>query len=203
MAATENEAGSIEEALSPLLEENSETDDVNDGSGLCRCCQRASKALKSVANSYHRLLESRPLITKSVTAFFILGAADLVGQGVQGQHTWGKVDVLRTLRFAIFGLVLQAPWNHYYYLALDGTLPPTEYPWTRRTFVKVIIDQFIQAPIFTVLIFVFLGAEQGNGVQAIWSQIKQEYWRTMFANCKSSVHAFLHNGMLLTRCTTF
>jgi len=36
---------------------------------------------------------------------------------------------------------------------LDGALPPTADPFTSTTFIKVAIDQFGQAPIFTVQTF--------------------------------------------------
>ena len=159
------------------------------------CCPSpVRKAFRRVALWYDSRLQKQPLLTKSLTAFVILGAADLVGQAFQaargerpdtgtGAGT-GGLDGLRTLRFAVFGLVLQAPWNHYYYLLLDGALPPTAYPWTKRTFVKVFIDQFLQAPVFTLLTFLFLGTLQGNSFHQVWAQILQEYWRTMFLNCK-------------------
>ena len=46
---------------------------------------------------------------------------------------------------AVFGLVLQGPWNHAFYLLLDAALPPTPDPVTLVTLEKVGIDQFIQA----------------------------------------------------------
>lgn len=186
-------AGMIQDAeglaVAPLLE--AETPDIESQSSRCQCgcVLRTRGCLRRIAHTYDSWLQSRPLLVKSVTAFFILGAADMVGQAVQGVRGQGggSLDVLRTTRFAIFGLVLQAPWNHFYYLLLDGALPPTEYPWTKRTFVKVIIDQFIQAPIFTVLIFVFLGVLQGHGIHEIETQLEDEYWSTMIANCKYSM----------------
>ena len=39
----------------------------------------------------------------------------------------------------------QGPWNHAFYLLLDGALPPTPDPFTLTTLGKVGIDQFIQA----------------------------------------------------------
>lgn len=47
-------------------------------------------------------------------------------------------------------LCLQGPWNHAFYLALDAALPPTPDPFTITTLEKVGIDQFVQAPIFTL-----------------------------------------------------
>jgi peroxisomal membrane protein 2 len=146
-----------------------------------------TEALSGAWASYNEALDASPLLVKSATAGVILGAADLAGQKIQG-ITSGRdkdVDVGRFLRFAFFGFILQAPWNHFYYMALDGALPPTEEPWTSTTAIKTVIDQFIQAPIFTVLIFAFLGFLEGKNAEEIKSQLDDDYVDTMFANCES------------------
>ena len=108
-------------------------------------------------SSYNDALLESPLLTKSVTAGIILGAADLAGQALENskkeEGDSKPIDVARFARFAFFGFILQAPWNHFYYQFLDGALPPTEDPFTATTGIKVVIDQFVQAPIFTVIIF--------------------------------------------------
>jgi len=95
-------------------------------------------------SSYNSALLSDPLITKSVTAGVILGAADLAGQTLTTNDKEASpvdevasIDIPRALRFAFFGFVLQAPWNHFYYLFLDGALPPTVDPFTPTTAIKV------------------------------------------------------------------
>ena len=150
-------------------------------------------------SSYLSALEAEPLLVKSLTAGVILGAADLSGQAIQQARaassttSSGGVDVARFLRFAFFGLALQAPWNHFYYLFLDGALPPTEDPFTTTTGIKVIIDQFIQAPIFTVLIFGFLGLLEGKSTEEIKRQLDEDYVDTMVANWKLWVPATVIN----------
>jgi len=137
-------------------------------------------------DSYNVALNTNPLITKSVTAGVILGAADFAGQALENKdkEEENDIDFSRAFRFAIFGLVLQAPWNHFYYQILDGVLPPTEDPFTQTTGIKVIIDQFVQAPIFTVLIFAFLGTLEGKSLEQVKTQLENDYTDTMLANCK-------------------
>jgi peroxisomal membrane protein 2 len=154
-------------------------------------------------HSYNEALVANPLMVKSITAGVILGAADLTGQALEKVRlesaAGGKdrieraVDVARVARFAIFGLVLQAPWNHFYYQLLDGILPPTPDPFTVTTAVKTVIDQFIQAPVFTVLIFVFLGALEGKNVDGITKQLRDSYGETIIANWKLWVPATVVN----------
>ena len=66
---------------------------------------------------------------------------------------------------------------------LDGALPPTEEPFTTTTGIKVVIDQFVQAPVFTVLIFAFLGFLEGKSVAGVKQQLEDDYTDTMIANC--------------------
>jgi hypothetical protein len=147
--------------------------------------------------AYNDALNTSPLLVKSVTAGVILGAADLAGQAVQDAQREGDettdIDIARTVRFAFFGLALQAPWNHFYYQLLDGTIPPTADPWTPTTAIKTVIDQFVQAPIFTVLIFAFLGFLEGKSLETIKQQLDDDYSDTMVANCKKHIQ----NGEIL------
>lgn len=156
-------------------------------------------------SSYLSALEADPLLVKSVTAGVILGAADLSGQAIQqalaakdaegadvasATSASGKgVDFARFARFAFFGFILQAPWNHFYYQLLDGALPPTADPFTATTGIKVVIDQFVQAPIFTILIFGFLGLLEGKTTDEIKKQLDEDYVDTMLANWKLWVPA--------------
>uniref|UniRef100_A0A7S4EG90 Peroxisomal membrane protein MPV17 n=1 Tax=Pseudo-nitzschia australis TaxID=44445 RepID=A0A7S4EG90_9STRA len=150
--------------------------------------------------AYNDALETSPLLVKSVTAGVILGAADLAGQAFEGAQSDDEsssndtgIDVARTVRFAFFGFILQAPWNHFYYTLLDGAIPPTVDPWTSTTAVKTVIDQFVQAPIFTVLIFAFLGFLEGKNLEAIKKQLDDDYADTMVANWKLWVPATVIN----------
>jgi hypothetical protein len=152
-------------------------------------------------SAYNQALESDPLLVKSITASVILGAGDLAGQALEDYQSREKagaariamedkgIDWARSARFAIFGLVLQAPWNHFYYQVLDAQIPPTQEPFTSTNGVKVVIDQFIQAPIFTVIIFVFLGLLEGKSVDSIKGQLKDNYKDTILANCTYCWHA--------------
>uniref|UniRef100_A0A7S1YNW0 Peroxisomal membrane protein MPV17 n=1 Tax=Skeletonema marinoi TaxID=267567 RepID=A0A7S1YNW0_9STRA len=173
-------------------------------SSTCLHLAELSGGITEAWNSYLDALEANPLLVKSITAGVILGAADLSGQALQqaiatnnddnmelstNNNNSNSVDIARFLRFAFFGFILQAPWNHFYYQILDGALPPTEDPFTSTTAIKVIIDQFIQAPIFTVIIFGFLGVLEGKSLDSIKEQLDEDYVDTMLANWKLWVPA--------------
>jgi Mpv17 / PMP22 family len=76
---------------------------------------------------------------------------------------------------------------------LDSTIPPTVEPFTATNGIKVVIDQFVQAPVFTVLIFVFLGVLEGKSAAAIQNQINKDYQETIVANWKLWVPATIVN----------
>lgn len=109
----------------------------------------ASRALSpkmtDLWSAYNVALVTQPLLTKSITAGVIIGAGDAAAQQIERKRTGENFDLVRYLRWAIFGLILQGPWNHAFYLLLDSALPPTPEPFTLVTLMKVGIDQFIQA----------------------------------------------------------
>ncbi|CAM9668581.1 unnamed protein product, partial [Ascophyllum nodosum] len=139
-------------------------------------------------SSYLDALQAAPLLTKSITAGVIFPAADAVAQSFDKKKRQEKdIDVdswdfARTLRWLFFGFAVQAPWNHFFYVLLDGALPPTPDPFSATTGIKVFIDQFIQAPVFTVLIFGVLGLLEGKQVVEIREKLNQDYKSTMLAN---------------------
>lgn len=152
-----------------------------------RAIHRRRFAPSDVIESYNQALESSPLLTKSITAGIILGLADFTGQKIEKNE---KLNPERILRFVVLGLALQAPWNHFYYQLLDSTIPPTSDPLSQTNLLKVMIDQFIQAPVFTVVIFFYLGFAEGGNFQSIVDEkLKPSYWKTMQDNWKLWVPA--------------
>lgn len=125
-------------------------------------------------SSYLDLLSAAPLQTKAVTAGVIIGAGDTAAQLIERVTAKKDFDVARALRWAVFGLVLQGPWNHAFYKLLDGALPPTPDPWTITTLEKVVVDQFVQAPIFTVIILCFFALVEGKGLEFAKAQVQND-----------------------------
>lgn len=137
--------------------------------------------------NYVTIVEKKPLLVKSVTATLIMGGADLCAQGIEhlrGTSVFvGGVEWLRIARFACFGL-FGAPWSHYYFYWLDFYLPPTDDPWTRTTFAKVIIDQFIQAPLLLAIMISMLSIMKGGGLKGVKDDMQSNFVDALIANCK-------------------
>jgi hypothetical protein len=136
---------------------------------------------------YTDKIHHHPVMTKCLTATVLVGAGDLAAQALQATGTF---DVKRYLRFCCLGCFVQAPVTHYYYLLLDAKLPPTPYPWTLTTLVKLIIDQLIFAPCFTVLTFAFLDTLVGVN---LLQHLREAYLVTLIENWKLWVPATLIN----------
>jgi hypothetical protein len=82
---------------------------------------------------YYSALQSRPILVKSMTAFVLLGLADVIAQTIEiVRNLHPNLNYFRVMRFSFFGLA-GAPWTHYYYDWLDRELPPTPQPWTWTT----------------------------------------------------------------------
>ena len=88
--------------------------------------------------AYYSSLTQYPLLIKSLTAFVLLGFADVIAQCIElvrdsrDQDSIMGFNSYRVARFGFFGLA-GAPWTHFYYAWLDTVLPPTQNPWTWTT----------------------------------------------------------------------
>lgn len=146
------------------------------------------------------------LPTKAVTAAVIIGAGDASAQVLESalanraaeaageaKAEAAALDWARVGRWAAFGLLLQAPWNHFFYQVLDGALPPTADPFSSTTFAKVAIDQFGQAPIFTALIFVYFALVEGKGLAFAKKQISDDLFQVLLKNWAVFLPATLIN----------
>lgn len=148
-----------------------------------------SRGVSGHWDSYVSAVESHPLLTKSLTAVFIFSAADGFAQGlehVRGVSTVEGFDWSRMARFAAFGL-FGAPWSHYYFHWLDHCLPPSPQPWSFRTLQKVLIDQFIQAPILLAIMICALSLMKGQGMAGMNHDMRNSFLDALIANCKSLV----------------
>lgn len=65
----------------------------------------------------------------------------------------------------------------------DGLIPPPPTPFDLINVKKVLLDQFIQAPIFTVVIFAFLDVLEGKNWDGVVKQIKRDFWCVHMPAC--------------------
>ncbi|GJD09307.1 Protein sym-1 [Galdieria sulphuraria] len=138
-----------------------------------------SHPLLSFWMRYNQLLESRPLLTKSLTSLigFILG--DILAQKFLSSD--GILHLDRLLRMALFGFLIHGPTGHIFYTQLDKAIPGTE-AW--KVACKVAIDQVLWAPIFALIFFGFLAVLERQSFKQFEAKLRQDWKTAIFASWK-------------------
>lgn len=146
--------------------------------------------------NYVSAVEKYPIRTKCITALIIFVSADAFAQVVECIISFNNsdndndifgIDWIRAMRFGALGL-FGAPWSHFYFYWLDHYLPPSEEPFTTRTAVKVVIDQFIQAPILLAIMIFSLGLMKGQGFGGAKQDLSNTFMESLIANCMIHFH---------------
>ena len=165
--------------------------------------------------NYLVAVEKYPIRTKCITAWIIFIAADTFAQVIEYLLYKNHlplvttpirnmdIDWIRSMRFGALGL-FGAPWSHYYFQWLDHYLPPSEEPFTKRTAIKVGIDQLLQAPILLAVMIFSLSLMKGQGVTGAKQDLSNTFMESLIANCTiRNVAIFLSFSDMHHISTTF
>ena len=107
-------------------------------------------------NGYMRLLMKRPLLTKSLTAYFLMSTGDRICQSIEGK----SFDFKRNVRFGLYGLLLQAPWRHFAYdVIMPKYVPGNSFVDIAK---KMLFSQTIFAVVMFSQFFIFMGMLEGK-----------------------------------------
>ena len=120
---------------------------------------------------YGHQLDTNPIKTKIITAFFTFGSADLACQCIEIKYTKTvkNINWKRALRQASY-CIIAATWLHYYtvkmlpYFFPDGT--------KYRLFKSVLYDSFIHMPMYVVGIFTYLDLMSGKSIAQTYREVK-------------------------------
>ena len=139
-------------------------------------------ALRRLAAGYDRLNTTRPVLTKSLTSSLMLGASDIVCQKlVPSPHDapGGGLDVQRAARMASWGLLVNGPIGHLWYLGLERMV---RVQGALAIAAKVAIDQLVWTPPLTALFFTYEGCLQGETLDEAKGCAAEKLWPTLKAN---------------------
>jgi hypothetical protein len=125
---------------------------------------------------YSQKLDSHPLVTKCLTGCLILGNGDVLSQFIEGKDTW---DVPRTARFALIGLVFEAPALHYWYKYLKKVFPGRT---TKPVAQRVVWDQLAFNPPYLVIFLSMVWKLEGKENGEIPDLMKNTLPSAMIAN---------------------
>ncbi|KZV56211.1 hypothetical protein F511_13815 [Dorcoceras hygrometricum] len=106
---------------------------------------------------YLGMLESRPILTKSISSAIIYAVADATSQMItmERHDAWNPV---RTLRMAGFGLIFLGPSQHVWFNFMAKVVPKRD---VISTFKKLAMGQLFYGPTINGIFFSYNAALQG------------------------------------------
>eukprot|EP00949_MAST-11_sp_MAST-11-sp1_P004754 g4754.t1 len=126
-------------------------------------------------DAYLELLESKPLLTKSVTSMFIVGSGDMLCQGLLED---GPFDVKRLCVFTFLGGALIGPALHLWYGTLNRIIPQQT---TAGALKRLALDQFVFAGPF-IATFMSSALTLNGRPEQIPAQLKKEWFPALVTN---------------------
>lgn len=124
--------------------------------------------------AYNSLLESQPILTKSLTSMTGFALGDLLAQKFIEKKE--ELDLTRLMKLASFGALVHGSTGHFFYNFLDSKIPGTAALTVAK---KVFIDQVLWNPIFGCMFFGYMGAVDGMSPGAISDKIKNNLWTSV------------------------
>jgi len=122
----------------------------------CKEQERNQQSRRDLLTKYNALLDSRPLLTKSITASVVSGLGALLASimsGKKNQRFGGGVprtiDWNNVFAFALHGGLVNGPVGHFWFEWMSKNGP-------KSAFKSMLLDQLAVQPPLLVFMFVFL-----------------------------------------------
>ncbi|GAA0138452.1 transporter [Lithospermum erythrorhizon] len=125
---------------------------------------------------YLCMLEKYPVRTKAATSALLNLIGDLVCQLVIDKTP--SLDLKRIARFSLLGFCLVGPTLHFWYLYLSKLVTV---PGASGAAMRLVLDQFVFAPMFIGVFFTALMTLEGKPLQVI-PKLQQEWFSSVIAN---------------------
>ncbi|XP_075520826.1 protein SYM1-like [Primulina tabacum] len=123
---------------------------------------------------YLGMVQTRPIVTKSVTSSFIYTAADLSSQALVGESS--EYDFVRTLRMAGYGMIILGPSLHCWFNFASRVFPRRDFFSTIK---KIVVGQLAYGPVMTAAFFSVNAGLQGESGSEIVARVKRDVVPTM------------------------
>ncbi|XP_060173378.1 uncharacterized protein LOC132604068 [Lycium barbarum] len=124
---------------------------------------------------YLGALDSRPIITKSISSAIIYAASDVTSQMITMSPS-DSLDIIRTLRMAGFGLLILGTAQHHWFGFVARVLPKRDIISTLK---KLLMGQLLFGPVINSIFFSFNAALQGENGEEIVARLKRDLLPTM------------------------
>ncbi|OMJ78960.1 hypothetical protein SteCoe_21134 [Stentor coeruleus] len=132
---------------------------------------------------YNGLLKKRPVLTRSITAFWISLTGDFACQYLESKLDNTKFSEIftlkRSLNLAIFGFAVVTPGMHFWYQYLARTFPGTGF---RAVSMKFILDRVLIPPPLVMGFFVSQTLMNGGSWEDVKSRVQKNYLNALQMN---------------------
>ncbi|GLG92853.1 Mpv17-like protein [Gryllus bimaculatus] len=126
-----------------------------------------------------RWLQENPTIFESLQAGAVMGTGDLIAQKlIEKKET---IDTKRLAAFTGFGLFIAGPVLSTWYRFLDKKLPFC-WPRLKRSFVKMVADQTLMAPVYLAVLLSYFELTVGRGLDGFKEELERKYPSTLANN---------------------
>ncbi|KAH8235507.1 hypothetical protein KR032_001718, partial [Drosophila birchii] len=123
----------------------------------------------------------RAYLREGLNVAAIMGLGDTVAQLFIENRRLNDWDAGRTLRFTALGFVFVAPVVRRWYLFLDSRVPK-ELPAMQRGIRKMLTDQVLFAPAFTLAMSCLVPLINGESTEQVKSRIQGSYFTILGRN---------------------
>ncbi|XP_014214540.1 protein Mpv17 [Copidosoma floridanum] len=137
--------------------------------------------MSRIFRTYQSLLRKFPTGMQAVQAGTLMGLGDQIAQNVIEKRPPHDLDLVRTGQFSCIGFFIVGPTVKAWYGILDKYIGSKGAAVVLK---KVICDQLLFAPCFTVILLSMIGAMQGNRFDGIKLKLENEYTEIMINNYK-------------------
>lgn len=130
--------------------------------------------LRTARRLWSRMFGRYLWVTNTVSCGGLLALGDGIQQHLEharGVGTSPNYDWKRTGRLFLVGLS-QGPPHHVFYVWLDKILPQKN---GKVVFKKIMLDQFLGAPMFAVMFFLGAGLLEGHSLAESWQEFKKKF----------------------------
>ncbi|KAK7087830.1 peroxisomal membrane protein 2-like [Littorina saxatilis] len=129
---------------------------------------------------YVRLLQQRPVLTKSVTNACVSALGTTISQLIAPDpRTNGKINWRSVFAYTSFGFVVNGPLIHHMYAFMEKHMPrDKKYSAIKR----LLFDRLIFAPPFLLIFLYYVAIVEGAGTDAAIQKIKDTYWTILKLN---------------------
>lgn len=138
--------------------------------------------VKKLIKRYLKLLQERPILTKSCTSACTGAIGSILSQYVSsasGQPM--SINLRNVLAFALTGFVFVGPVMHNFYRLLEQVVPKTaDYAVLKR----MIIDRVFYTPFFLITYLYLLSLFEGHGISLAKKKVDQVYMHALKLNWK-------------------